>query len=663
MAIKLLTQNIINQIAAGEVIERPASVIKELVENAIDAGSSEIAVHIMDAGKSFISVSDDGSGMDKESLELCILSHATSKLDSENLFDIHTFGFRGEALPSIASISRLSITSAQKDENGETKSCRKLQMEGANIIDIAPENRTPGTTIEVRDLFFATPARLKFLKSNFSESEHCKEVFKRTAAAFPHITFKFSEDGKEKLYFPKVDSSEKRISDVFGSSFAENTFFIDIKKEKFRLYGSIGVPTYNKATANQQYFFVNNRFVKDKIFIAALRAAYSGLVPPGRYAVAVLFLEMPFNEVDVNAHPSKIEVRFKDSEAVKYFMSSELKNSLFNYGASRPSAEAVETFHVKTGIALPKNFSERYTPKYQSENYNESLKKLLTGTENIPREKYIGAGNSFSEKKIKNDFIIRRENANFENPLPKKIENENIFTDNPSENILRYNLNKNILRDNFSEDKSEIIPFPSFKNEKIPEDDPEKIYLGNALCQIHETYIIASDGENLVIVDQHAAAERITLEKLKSQGALDSQMLLMPEVISLSPSQTEIIEKNKDLLIKFGIFYDKNSDTQISVNSVPSILESCDVKSLTEDIIDELSSFGEAYSLEEKVHLTLSTISCHGSLRAGKKLSIEEMNFLLRKMEETPNIAQCCHGRPSYVKYSYKILNNFFDRH
>ena len=649
MTIKLLTQNIINQIAAGEVIERPASVIKELMENAIDAGSTEITVHIMDAGKSFISVSDNGCGMDKSSLELCILSHATSKLDSENLFDIHTFGFRGEALPSISSISRVSIISAQKignSANNDETSCWKMQMEGANIISITPDTRSVGTTIEVRDLFFATPARLKFLKSNLSETENCREVFMRIAMAFPQITFKFLEDGKLKFNFLKTDSLKNRINDVLGSSFSQNTFFIDVQKQNLKIHGAISVPTYNRATSSQQYFFVNGRFVKDKIFFSAIRAAYSGLVPQGRYAVAVVFLEMPFNEVDVNAHPSKIEVRFKDSEAIRYFISSELKNALSSYGSNHPSSEAVDTFHVKTGLTyFPKqNNFDQFAPKNKSKNYNESLRALLN-IGNTSKEKVLNdAFNPFDHEVISTVSQLAQ---------ARKTELESSFELNEQQKQI------------------EIPPiqsyFPNSAETDLPENDipdfTEKISLGTPLFQIHNTYIVASDEDNLIIVDQHAAAERITLEKLKAQGSLDSQMLLMPELLSFSGSEIELIEKNLKLLNQFGIFYEKKSDTELLVTALPSILGSCEVKPLMQDVAEELKNFGEAYSLEEKIHLTLSTISCHGSLRAGRKLNFEEMNSLLRQMENSPNIAQCCHGRPSYVKYSYKILNNFFERH
>ncbi|MDR1333837.1 MAG: DNA mismatch repair endonuclease MutL, partial [Holosporaceae bacterium] len=332
MRIKLLPQNLVNQIAAGEVIEHPASVIKELLENAVDAGATEIKVKVIDAGKSFISVGDNGCGMDKESLELCVLSHATSKLNGENLWDIHTFGFRGEALPSIASVARLEIASAI-DSAPEAWSIR---LEGHQNFGLSPTTRSRGTTIEVRDLFFATPARLKFLKSDSSELDACYNALNHIALAFPKISFCFLDSDKKKAFYPKTDNLQKRLEDVLGTAFIENTFSISAEMDGLRLHGFTGVPTFNKASGNHQYFFVNGRFVKDRIFASALKSAYAGLTPQGRYATAVLYLEMPAHEVDVNAHPSKIEVRFREPGKIRQFITSELKKNLLSFGANIP---------------------------------------------------------------------------------------------------------------------------------------------------------------------------------------------------------------------------------------------------------------------------------------------------------------------------------------
>ncbi|MDR0677106.1 MAG: DNA mismatch repair endonuclease MutL [Holosporaceae bacterium] len=588
MTIRILTQDLINQIAAGEVIERPSSVIKELMENAIDAEASEISVRIINAGKSLISVNDNGIGMDKESLELCILSHATSKLTCENLFDIHTFGFRGEALSSITSIARVSLTSS----NNFSSEAWKLSLEGSREMKLSPASRERGTSVEVRDLFFATPARLKFLKSDNFESDNCRNVFNRLALAFPKITFKLEEEKRSNLLYSGTNDWKDRILSVLGESFADNILEIKAQKRNLNLHGFIGIPTFNKASTSHQYFFVNNRPVNDRVFTYALKSAYSGLIPQGRYAVAVIFLDIPYDEVDVNVHPAKTEIRFKDSEEIRSFLISEFKKPILNLGSMKSSSGILDNFH----------FPEQNIPK------DASLSKAVCS---------------------RNDSSMQNSFRNFtKKTTPTK----------PTE--IFHSANEDFFQ---------------------PKYTSEKISLGNALYQIGNTYVISENGESLIIVDQHAAAERITLEKLKNNLSLDSQAILMPEICKLSEFSIELLEKNKDLLLKFGIFYDLICKDTIVVNSLPAILGNCDAQALINDIVEELSAFGVC-STEEKINNILSTISCHGSLRAGKKLTIEEMNSLLRQMENTQNIAQCCHGRPSYVVLSMKILNNFFER-
>lgn len=626
--IKILSQNLINQIAAGEVIERPASVIKELMENSIDAGSTCIDVKIQDAGKSLISVSDNGCGMDKESLQKCILSHATSKLSDENLFDIHTFGFRGEALPSIVSIARVSITSSV-DNSGEAY---MLSAENGGVQEITIAMREKGTSIEIRDLFFATPARLKFLKSDESESSSCLAVFNRIALACPHIQVSFFDGNKKKVEYKLTDQLQTRVRDIFGKDFIENVFEIDIKRDNFRLRGFLGVPTFNKATSNYQYFFINNRFVKDKIFAAALKVAYLGLIPQGRFAVAVLFLDLPFNEVDVNAHPAKTEVRFKDSEKVRRFLTSELKKAVVTCGSSKAAS----------------NFDGITTNSVSEINENVFQERAPIISDNVkPLKSEVHLPESFNFSKN-----INRSHQTFEKsyaaPIfqPHKFNNMRLM-DSENEKTVQY----------LASSLEKSVPTYSESLSQTP-----KVNLGTPIYQLDNKYILAVADDNLVIVDQHAAAERITLEKLKADTNLDSQDLLLPEVCNLSAEAVELFEKNIDLLHKFGIFYDKLSEDMIVINSLPSILGPCNARALINDVADELSLFGNVNSLEEKIHLILSTISCHGSLRAGKKLAPEEMDCLLRKMENTQNIAQCCHGRPSYIILSSKNLNKLFER-
>lgn len=638
--IKVLSQNLINQIAAGEVIERPASVIKELVENAIDAGATEVEIRLEDAGKSLISVSDNGFGMDKDSLKLCILSHATSKLSDENLFNIHTFGFRGEALPSMVSIARVSITSSDSD-NGEAW---RLNTEGKGGLELELDSRTKGTTVTVRDLFYATPARLKFLKSDNSENEACRQTLKRMALSFRKVSFSLYDNDRKKLSYEATDNLLQRIKNVFGEEFAENLFEVKIERGKYSLYGFIGVPTFNKPSSSYQYFFVNNRFVKDKIFASALKSAYSGVIPSGRFPVAILFLDMPHDEVDVNAHPAKTEIRFKESEMVRGFLVSALKKLIAAYGSSRPSTEIVNgMFNQKS-----KTESDDLNVGFSEASAEVSIMNLrdseIAPTWNVVRNQGIS----------KNQGVSQR--SNYENK--QKLYNSGIFALQKNRSLPKQDIDSQQQMQKFDVIENSI-PEIFEKSGKNPEN---KIDFGTALYQIANTYIVAANDDNLILIDQHAVAERITLEKLKKNTKLESQDLLLPEVCPLSEVQVELMEKNSDLIAKFGIVYEKLSSDVIIVNALPAILGSCEAKPLINDVADELEQMGDVYSLEKKIHLILSTISCHGSLRAGRKLSIGEMNSLLRQMESTENIAQCCHGRPSFVVLTVKNLNKFFER-
>jgi DNA mismatch repair protein MutL len=574
------------------------------MENSIDAGANEITVRVVDAGKSFISVSDNGDGMDRDSLQLCMLSHATSKLGEENLLNIHTFGFRGEALPSIASVSRLTIISA----DNPSLDGWMIRVAGSGNPELFPAGRSQGTTVEVRDLFFATPARLKFLKSNAVELDNCHCVFNRFAMAFPGITFRFFDEGRDRFCYEK--NSPKRIANVLGESFEKNTFEVKAQREGLEIHGFIGVPTFNKTTASCQHFFVNNRFVRDKNFIHALRAAYFGLVPSRRYSVAVLFLQLPCKDVDVNAHPAKIEVRFRENEKVRQFLLSELKKALLSFGSMR------------SAVGMEDIFSTR---RNSSGNISESISK--------------------------NDYnICQHSPFPSINPIPIAI---TPTTATPSPTSLPV----------FLAPPHSLLTIG--EKDGFPEGCPpaNEISLGKAIHQIGNTYIIAENGDSLVIVDQHAAAERITLEKLKNNLSLDSQVLLLPETCRLDAFQMEQLEENADLIKKFGIHYEKLTDSLISINALPAILERVhDAKSIIRDLIEELSTFGCANTIEEKIHRILSALSCHSSLRAGKKLTIQEMDFLLRQMERTQNIAQCCHGRPSYITLSTQSLNKIFER-
>lgn len=605
MGIRVLPQHLINQIAAGEVVERPSSVIKELMENALDAKATSIEVKIVDAGKSLISVSDDGCGMDAETIKLCILSHATSKLESDDLLDINTFGFRGEALPSITSISRVNIVSSQ---NGEV--AWQLHVEGNSDPVLSPASRRQGTTVEVRDLFFATPARLKFLKSDATESDSCYSIFNRVALANPHVEFKLVENGREKFRYKRCESFGERIDEVLGEDFSRNTLPVDVRCGAFHLHGVIGVPTFNKATSSQQIFFVNGRFVRDKLLSVALKAAYANLVPKGRHAVAVLHLDLPNYEVDVNAHPAKIEVRFRHSDQVRHFIIRELKDALTSSVAS--CAVVGEAF------SAPIQNMNSYSP------------------------------NDFTYKTVKSKL----------NSFPVKSRSESNIIPLPKSPITTY---RNI-------DETDALPVsnPNFVSEQSKffqtTEDSEKLNMGQALYQIDKAYIVSVTDDSLIIVDQHAAAERITLEQLKTKQPLESQMLLIPEPYHLTAMQMELIKKHEEFLMSLGIKFEQLSADTICIYSIPAILDKCEVHEIIGDILNELEQWGESYTLDQKIHGVLSTMACHGSLRAGKQLSMQEMNSLLRTMENTINIAQCCHGRPAYVRLYRRDLNKIFER-
>lgn len=591
MDIKILSQHLVNQIAAGEVIEKPSSVIKELMENAIDARATEVSISVMNAGKSLISVSDDGVGMDKQSLELSVLSHATSKLSEDNLFDIHTFGFRGEALPSIASIARVEVVSSTNNHQEGWK----ISVEGGFIKDLSPINRKKGTTVYVRDLFFATPARLKFLKSDASEIDSCHAVFNKIALSFPSITFKFIENDKEKFCYQATSDTQKRISDVFGHSFMHNVFEINVQMDQMKLSGYLGVPTFNKSTSAHQYFFVNNRFVKDKVFSSAIKTAYSTLAPNGRHPVAVLFFSTPYDEVDVNAHPAKTEIRFRNSSAVRNFLISSLKKALTNFGANIAPACTSDNFAIRS-------------PSSSKFEFRDSDNKFALHDFNNKFEFHSDSGCSHSS------------------PAP-------------------------------------AIDLQNTQAYKMPVgDNVNVIDLGTPIFQLKNAYIISENESGIVIIDQHAAAERITLEKLKKEVEIDAQNLLIPEIRHVSAFELELLEKNKDILARVGVHFDIDSCDSVKVTALPAILCTCDAKHLIDDVIENLKSIDSVLVLDEKINHVLSTIACHNSLRAGTKLSHYEMLSMLEEMQRTTNIAQCCHGRPSFIQLFIKDINKLFER-
>lgn len=592
MKIRILSDSVINQIAAGEVIESPCSVLKELIENALDAGATRIELKIIDGGKGLIYISDNGCGMTKAELEMCLYRHATSKLENDNLSCISTFGFRGEALAAISSISRVSIsTKTQDEEHGW-----KLVSEAGKILDVRPATLNVGTVIEVKDLFFATPVRLKFLKSVRRETEKCIDVIKSCAIAASMVEFKFYEGEKLKFCYSPC-SFEKRIFDVLGDEFCNNCVKISMPDyidhdEEIKIYGYLGVPTYCKSTTAFQYFFVNERFVHDKTISSAIKFSYRDVMMPGKYPACVFFINTPLDYVDVNVHPSKTEIRFRSDKDVRGLISTVVSHSI-QFAHSRDVITSYDNFAQDFGI-LRKDVRE-------SKNNDCFF--------DIDR-------NLYSNNKYDTNIIF------------DKSVNENCFT--------------NVVEDNF---------------EKIG-------FFGQAIGQLADTYIISTsyDDNHLIVVDQHAAAERMKLEDIINNTSVSSQFLLLPEFINLSESAVELLIEKYDILAKFGFEIKKVSDNCIVVNAVFDGINTDNLQQIIEDIVCEFNEFGNSYSVNEQIIKLWKKISCHGSIRAGKKMNIQEMNCILRRMENYPNIAQCSHGRPTYIVIKKEKLESLFER-
>ena len=591
MPIRVLPETLVNQIAAGEVVERPASAVKELVENAIDAGAGRIEIALAEGGQALISVTDDGSGMDPEELALAVERHATSKLPGDDLLAIAHLGFRGEALPSIGSVARLRLTS--RKQGGD--SAWTLAVEGGRKGSVEPAAHPPGSRVEVRDLFFATPARLKFLKSPRAETGHVKDVIERLAMAHPRIGFSLTEGTRQILSLPACQGDEstawnERLAAILGRDFARACLEVNAERDGVTLTGRIGLPTFNKATAAQQYLFVNGRPVKDRLLAGAVRGAYADVLAHDRHAVVALFLDLPSSEVDVNVHPAKAEVRFKDAAMVRGLIVGGLKHALAQAG-HRASAPATGTSPLAS-----------WRP---------------------------GGGAGWQP--------------------PPRPQSETLWAAAAAQAPLQM----------------AEAPAP-FGRAVEPAESPASAYpLGVARGQIHDTYVIAQTEDGLVIVDQHAAHERLVYEKMKAalegQGVA-RQGLLIPEVVELDESAAQGLLSRAPELAEFGLAIEAFGPGAVLVREVPALLGDADVKGLIRDMADEIAEWGEAMSLKERLGAVCGTMACHGSVRAGRKLNAQEMNALLRQMEATPHSGQCNHGRPTYVELKLSDIERLFGR-
>ena len=596
MGIRRLPENLINQIAAGEVVERPASALKELVENAIDAKASQIDIIIDDGGKNLISVSDNGIGINKKELPLAVERHATSKLPNDNLVIMEHLGFRGEALPSIAAVSELNIQTRAK----KSKDAWSLDVIAGKFKDIYPSSRQLGTIITVRKLFFATPARLKFLKSSQVENSYCHQMILKQALANPSIGFRLQANGRELLNIrTELDEENQylnRISNIMGLNFVDESIKINNCKpindnQYANIHGFIGLPTLNKSNYTQQHLFVNGRIIQDRNLSGAIRAAYRDTLPKGRFPVFCLYIKVPADFIDVNVHPGKTEIRFQDNALIRSLIVGSISRELnisFSQTTKEISQEAIDRFDSS---------------------------KIQNNTENIGSQSFL-------------------KNMNV-NPSIKSIyasdeDNSDLASDN--------NLNENLTKD-----------YP----------------LGVALAQFNKNYIISRNSSGIVIIDQHAAHERLVLEKMKSareHKKIEKQILLLPEIINLEPISLAFIIENLTLLNEIGFVIEPFGEGMIIVREVPSLIGDSDVKQLIIDLGDDLSSTGLPSSYQAKIDLILGTVACHRSVRSGRVLNQDEMNVLLREMESTPNSGQCNHGRPTSISLSLKDIEKLFNR-
>ena len=596
-ALRRLPSNLVNRIAAGEVVERPASAVKELVENAIDAGAHRIAVTLKEGGRTFLSVVDDGIGMSPAELTLAVERHCTSKLPGDDLGDIRTLGFRGEALPSIASVSRFTITSRPAG----AAEAWSLEIDGGVKGEPKPAAHPVGTRVEVRDLFFATPARLKFLKEPRTESGHVADAMRRLAMAHPAIAFRLESEDRALIDLSAANPSLLRDADalrlerlaaIMGREFADNTVAIDANREGFRLTGFAGLPTLNRPTGQHQYLFVNGRPVRDKLLAGAVRGAYQDFLARDRHPMVALFLEAPTGMVDVNVHPAKTEVRFRDAGIVRGLIVGALRTALAAAGhraSTTVSDAALGAFRPHTGYssALPMGGGG--------------------GLSSIPRGLAEAA-------------------AQFMAPLGA-----------PSARVEAESANGNGAH------------YP----------------LGVARAQLHETYIVAQTDQGVVIVDQHAAHERLLHERLKDQLEADGvkrQALLLPEVVDVGEDGARRLAARAAELAEMGLVLEPFGLGAVVVRETPAVLGEVDIQGLVRDLADELAELGDHLSLKEKVEEVCGTLACHTSVRAGRRLSVEEMNALLRQMEATPHSGQCNHGRPTYVELKLADIERLFGR-
>jgi len=592
--LRRLPESLVNRIAAGEVIERPAAAVKELVENALDAGATSVTIVLREGGQSLIRITDNGQGMTKDELPLAIERHATSKLPDEDLWNIHSFGFRGEALPSIGSVSRLTIASRARGQD----QAWQIAVEGGDVTPLRPVSLAQGTQVEVRDLFFATPARLKFLKTTRTENDYAREVIERLAMAHPQVDFTVQEDDKRPVRFQGPADLTDRLADILGAEFINNAVAVSTQRETLSITGYAGVPTFHRPTARMQYLFVNGRPVRDKVLLSAVRGAYGDVLPSGRYPAVVLFLTVPPREVDVNVHPAKAEVRFRDSNLVRGLIVTSIRKALEQAGkftASTLAPQALDMLRPEA-TAFP----------------------VAGGFSDIQAVHRVFGGSSGSAA-VASHLLSGA-------PLSAR----------PAATVV----------------EMQAAAGPVGR-------------LGAAVAQVHGTFIIAQTEDSVVIVDQHAAHERIVYEKMKQSldaNIIKRQILLIPEVVEVDEASAGRLLSRAEQLAELGLVIETFGAGSVLVREIPALLGTTDVKALLIDLAEELAEYDDARGLRDRLEEICSTMACHGSVRAGRALNADEMNALLRQMEQSPNSGQCNHGRPTYVELKKTDLEKLFDR-
>ena len=611
----------INRIAAGEVVERPASVVKELVENAIDAGADRIEVVTSGGGKTLIRVTDNGVGMTADDLSLAVERHCTSKLIEDDLLDIRTLGFRGEALPSIGSVADLRIeTRHASEDNGWA-----ITVAGGSRSDIMPVGLSQGTRIEVRNLFFSTPARLKFLKSERAEAGAITDVVKRLALAHPEIRFSLSGSDRAPLDYPVLSEGDfrGRALQVMGADFAENSIEIDALREGVRLTGLAGLGTLQKANAQSQYLFVNGRPVRDKLLIGAIRAGYADVMARDRFPAAVLFVDLDPHEVDVNVHPTKADVRFRDPGLVRGLLVGALRRAHADAGHRAASTHGAATLDV-LGAAASRPMPTS-SPTWRSDFQSRPVSFDWRTAPDRPLPADAPAFRTFAEDDVA--FDAGPPQARF------SVVDGAVSAD---------------ARAGLAEVPVESLSRP----------------LGAPRAQIHETYIVAQTETGLVIVDQHAAHERLVYERLKREIAkgVETQMLLIPEIVDMPEEDVNRLIERAEELAELGLVVEAFGPGAIAIREIPALLGRTDTAALLRDIADDLAEWDQATRLKEKLDSIAATMACHGSVRAGRRLRVEEMDALLREMEETPNSGQCNHGRPTFVELKLSDIERLFGR-